>query len=202
MLSWTATYLPSVKKHTRFAIVTESENRVLRIEADASAGTLLHKVSPASRSGISLQWKWRIPRHNPRTDARLKKGDDYPVRLYVLFDYDIAKLSFLDRTRLRLARRLFDDQVPAAALCYIWDPKLAPGTIVPNPFTDRVRMIVVRSGEAGLDQWQEERRDIGTDFETAFGEAAPAVTAIAVAGDGDNTGERTLAYVGDIKLSP
>jgi hypothetical protein len=72
------------------------------------------------------------------------------------------------------------------------------GTIVPNPYTDRVKMIVVESGEAKLHQWVNEERNIYEDYKKAFGEEPPMISGVAIMTDTDNTGETAIAYYGDI----
>jgi hypothetical protein len=47
-----------------------------------------------------------------------------------------------------------------------------------------------------------ESRDVAEDFRRAFGEPAPAISAVIVATDTDNTGERALSYFGDVALLP
>lgn len=127
-----------------------------------------------------------------------------PARLCVLFDLPLARLSFADRTALRLGRALFDPDLPAATICYVWDAKLAPGTWLPNAYTARVQMLVLQSGVAA--EWKEERRDLRADFARAFpAEAAngplPQLAAIGISADGDNTGAQSLAFFGDVRLT-
>jgi hypothetical protein len=73
---------------------------------------------------------------------------------------------------------------------------------VPNPFTDRVRMIVVESGDSHLGTWRAYERNIYEDYKRAFGEEPPMISGIAVMTDTDNTGESTTAYYGEISLLP
>ena len=61
-------------------------------------------------------------------------------------------------------------------------------------------MIVVESGTSRVGEWVSERRNVAADFRAAFGEAAPPITAVILAADTDNTGERTVSYFGDISL--
>jgi len=124
----------------------------------------------------------------------------------VLFDLPLERLSWLDRLKIELGRRLFRLDLPAATLCYVWDRTLAPATWLPNIYTDRVRMLVLRSGVAGQQtRWFDEDRDLRDDFIRAFGPEAqggvPRISAIAFATDADNTGSRALAYFGDITLA-
>jgi len=138
------------------------------------------------------------------SDIHSKAGDDYPARVYVMFDYPLEQLPFVERTKLRLARVLHDPNLPAATLCYVWDSKAPTGTMVPSSYTNLMRMIVVESGTARVNQWVDVERDVAADFRAAFGEVAsrgvPTVSAIAVATDTDNTGESAVAYFGDISF--
>jgi hypothetical protein len=70
--------------------------------------------------------------------------------------------------------------------------------MVPNPYTDRVMMFVVESGEAKLNQWVVEERNIYEDYKKAFGEEPPMISGVAIMTDTDNTGESVTAYYGDI----
>jgi hypothetical protein len=116
----------------------------------------------------------------------------------------LEKLPFVERTKLRLARALHDPNLPAATLCYVWDSKAPVGTITPSSYTNLMRMIVVESGGARVNQWLAVERDVAADFRAAFGEAAgsgvPVVSAIAIATDTDNTGESAVAFFGDISF--
>lgn len=123
-----------------------------------------------------------------------------PARLYVMFDYPLSRLPLLEQGRIRLARTVAGELVPAAALCYVWDATLPVGTTLWNPYTDRVRVIVVESGPRRVGQWVSTQRDIAADFRAAFGEAPPAISGIAVGADTDQTGGSARAWIGDIRL--
>lgn len=185
---------------TRYALVRDGHDLVVRAEADRSMSGLIHplRIDPAETPLV--QWRWRIERPLDGADMRTKGGDDYAARLYVMFDYDLAKLSFGDRAGIRLARLLYGAQVPAAALNYVWDNRQPVGAIHPNAYTDRARMIVVESGADRAGQWVTETRDVAADFRAAFGEEAPPISGIAIATDTDNTGERVTAWYGDIRF--
>lgn len=201
---WRIVTLPKIPKHTRFEIVARDDTRVLRVAADGSYANLLHELRADLDAAPILRWRWRVEALSAATDLTRKDGDDVPARLCVLFDLPLARLSFADRTAVRLGRALFDPDLPAAAICYVWDARLAPGTWLPNAYTDRVRMLVLHNGVAN--EWREERRDLRADFARAFpAEAAngplPRVAAIGISADGDNTGARSLAFFGDVQLA-
>ena len=185
---------------TRYTLVDDGGVTVLRADANASASGLSRAIAVNPAEFPILRWRWKVANVLKAADIRTKAGDDYPARVYVMFDYPLEKLSFADRTKLRLARTLHDPNLPAATLCYVWDGKAAAGTIAPSAFTDRVRLIVVESGASRVNQWLDVERDVAADFKAAFGEAAPPVTAVAVATDTDNTGESASAFYGDISF--
>ena len=197
---WKPLRVASAKDPTRYTLVNDSGVTVLRAESTAAASGLSRamKVNPAEFP--ILQWRWKIANILKASDIRSKAGDDYPARVYVMFDYPLEKLSFAERTKIRLARALYDPNIPAATLCYVWDGKAPAGTIVTSPYTHRVRMIVAESGASRVNQWLTVERDVAADFKAAFGEDAPAVLAVAIATDTDNTGESTVAHYGDISF--
>ena len=74
--------------------------------------------------------------------------------------------------------------------------------IYSSPHTERVRHVVVESGERRADQWITVRRNIVEDYRRAFGEEPGDVVAIGLMTDfGDNGGPRR-AYYGDITFRP
>jgi hypothetical protein len=197
---WRLVALPK-RQPTQFSIVEFDGTRVLRVDADASYANVLQEFDPAV-AARSLHWRWRVDRPVHGADLTRRDGDDAPARLCVLFDVPPARLSWATRALLSIWRAVFDPRLPAATLCYVWDDTLAPGTWLPNAYTDRVRMLVLQRGRHG--RWLDESRDLAADFAFAFEREArgglPPVLAVGVSGDADNTRGRSLAYVGDIDL--
>jgi hypothetical protein len=185
---------------TEFALVQDEGRTVLRARASASASGLARtlKVDPAAHP--VLAWRWKTAGLVARGDLATKEGDDFALRLYVTFDLDPAALSMGDRMRLTLARAVWGTRLPLAALCYVWDNRATPGTIVPNAYTDRVRMVVAGSGQGAVGRWVSHERDVAKDFRRAFGIQAPAVASVIVSADTDNTGESTESFFGDIEF--
>ncbi len=57
-----------------------------------------------------------------------------------------------------------------------------------------------RSRADPLGTWFEEERNLYEDYQLAFGSEPPLVIGIGIMTDTDNTGERAVAYYGDITL--
>lgn len=187
---------------TAYSVVRQDGAAVLRIDARASYGNLVHTL-PAGSSAQRLAWRWRVEQPNPQADLRTKAGDDNAVKLCLLFDLPLDAVPFVERQLLRLARSRSAELLPAATLCYTWDARLPAGTLLDNPYSRRVRSIVLRGAETAPGRWQAEARDVAADFLRAFGDEArtlPPLLAVAVAGDADNTGGTSLAFVADLVL--
>jgi hypothetical protein len=196
---WKLTTLPGIGRHTRYTLVRDGDVVVLRADAEASMAGVAHPLKLDAIAHPVIEWRWKVLNLLTKSDIAKKQGDDYPARVYVLFDYDIRKLSFSARAKIRLAR-LYGTDVPVAALCYVWDGKTPRGTSVWSPYTDRVWMIVAESGSANLGKWVTTRRNVAADFRAAFGEEPPAISGVVLATDTDNTGESASAFYGDIRF--
>ncbi|MEZ5740381.1 MAG: DUF3047 domain-containing protein [Burkholderiaceae bacterium] len=151
-----------------------------------------------------LRWRWSVHGRPARSRLGDKAGDDFAARLYLVFDYPLDRVPWAQRLGIRIARGLYGDQIPAAAICYVWHPEAATDTMIDSPYTSRVKMIVARGG-AREDRWHDESRDIATDFRRAFGqEYGPGVAplqAVLVSADTDQGGGEVTAFFGDILLS-
>lgn len=196
---WVHRSLPKVERNNDFALVEEGGTTVLRIQSDASASTWLHAFD-APMEATRLAWRWKVSNPVAGSDFTHKVGDDYAARVYVLFDYPLEKLGFGDRFRISLARTLHGAELPTAAIAYVWGTAQAVGEFGPNPYTDRVRMLVLDSGDTHAGQWRSIERDLAADFERLFGEPAPPVTGVVVGADTDNTGGQVTTWFGDLQL--
>jgi hypothetical protein len=200
---WLPLTFRHIPEHTRYTLVRDAEaGVVVKAQARGSASGLIHALDLPATQRPRLTWSWKAATLIAAGDVRRKEGDDYPARIYVSFKYSPERLSILERAKYTAARILYGEYPPHAGLNYIWDARAAVGTVAPNPFTDRVRMIVVESGPERLGRWLAYERDIVADYRQAFGEDPPPIAGVALMTDADNTGEEVVAYYGDIALSP
>ncbi len=194
---WNPLTFKKVPKTTEYALVRDGDAVVVRAESRGAASGLTREVSIDLRDYPVVAWRWKVANVITKSDVTKKTGDDYAARLYLTFAYDPDKVSFIKKAKYRAGRLLFGD-IPIAAITYIWERATPAGTIVPNAYTDFVRMIVVESGAANIGRWVEEERNLRDDYRAAFGEEPPKVNGVAIMTDTDNTGESAVAYYGDI----
>lgn len=186
------------------ALVRDADTTVLQVRSQASAGAAAFALPIATGNRPVLAWRWKVDRVVENADLARRDGDDFAARVYVFFDVPLANLAFADRLKIRLARLTHGVDLPTAGICYVWDNRHPVETSAWNPYTDRVRTVVVESGGARAGQWVEVRRDLEADFRSAFGAQwagpMPAVTGVVVGNDTDQTGESASARFGDLRL--
>ena len=195
---WKPLTFKKIERHTIYTLVKDSDTVVIKAVADASASGLTREIKTNPKEYPIVQWRWKVTNILKKGDVHKKEGDDYPARIYITFEYDASKLSFLEKVKYEAIRLLYGEYPPLAAINYIWESKAPVGTMVPNPFTDRVMMFVVESGPSKLNEWVNEERNISEDYKKAFGQEPPMISGIAIMTDTDNTGESATAYYGDI----
>ncbi len=195
---WKPLTFKNIERHTTYTLVKDGEDTVLKAVSEASASGLTREIKIDPKQYPILLWRWKVENILEKGDVRKKQGDDYPARIYITFEYDPSQSSLFEKAKFDLARLLYGQYPPIAAINYIWESNSPIGTIVPNPYTDRVMMIVVESGITKLNQWIHEERNLYEDFKKAFGREPPMISGVAIMTDTDNTGERAIAYYGDI----
>ncbi len=195
---WEILSFKKVERQTQYSLVLDEGSRVVKAVSDSSAAGLLRKISIDPRAFPIVSWKWKVENILRAGDVTKKAGDDYPARIYITFAYDSSQVGFLERAKYEAARLIYGEYPPGAAINYIWESKAPVGTLVPNPYTDRVQMVVVESGSRRLNSWVSEERNIYEDYKRAFGHEPSLISGVAIMTDTDNTGESAVAYYGDI----
>ncbi len=195
---WKPLTFKKIEKHTTYQLVKDGGATVVKAVSEASASGLTREIKINLKEYPVVQWRWKVTNVLKKGDVTRKEGDDYPARIYITFEYDSGKVGFFDKAKYETARLLYGQYPPIGAINYIWESKAPKGTVAPNPYADQVKMIVVESGTAGLNQWMTEERNVYEDYKKAFGEEPSMISGIAIMTDTDNTGESATAYYGDI----
>ncbi len=200
LAQWRPLHFPKITQHTQYAIVEEEGRTVLKAESSASASALICKKEFSVFDYSRLKWKWRIQNVYEKGNTREKSGDDYPLRVYVIFKYDPDKASFGQKIKYGLAKKIYGEYPPHSSLNYIWANRNDEAGIVTNPFAQEVKMVILQSGPAKIGQWLEEDVNILGDYRKAFGTDPPAIASIAIMNDSDNTGEHSVSYIDYIEV--
>lgn len=199
-LNWQPLTFKRIERQTDYSLVQEGGAVVVKAVSAQSASGLIRKISIDPKQYPNLQWRWKVNNTLQGGDVSRKDGDDYPARVYIAFAFDPASAGYLERLKYQTAQLLFGEGVPYRAISYIWGSNSMADTMVENPYTDNVMMFVLQSGDAQLQQWVAEIRNIYEDYKTAFGEEPPMINAVAIMTDTDNTGDSAVAWYGDIEF--
>ncbi len=204
---WQVVGLPErySKPITQFDLTDLDGQHVLRVRADQSWGSLAHPAAEAIKPGSLLKWRWRLDQTLPQADIRAKATEDSPLKVCVSFDMPVEGIPSGERALFRLAQFFTRSKIPTATLCYVWGNKETLGYEQASLFTARVRFIVLANETTPLKTWVSKERNIHADFLKAFGHESgvvPALAAILIGADADNTLGRSTGYVGDLQLLP
>jgi hypothetical protein len=197
---WEVIRMSERKPLTSYDLVRDPAGIVLRARADASASVLAHRTSFDVRAAPIAEWRWKVSHLIPGADNRLSGRDDSPVRVIFAFDGNKSRLPMTDRAVFLLTRAA-GNELPYATLMYVWSNELQVGTVLPNPHTRRVQMIVAATGAKDVGRWCTIKRNLLDDFRRAFGEDPGRLVAIGVMTDTDNTGVAAESWYGDIELA-
>ncbi len=196
---WEVIRLSERKPLTAYSLVSEPGGIVLHARANASASVLAFRTSFDVRAAPVAEWRWKVSHLIPGADNRLSGRDDSPVRVLFAFDGNKSRLSMTDRAVFLLTRAA-GNELPYATLMYVWSNELPVGTVLPNPHTRRVQMIVAATGAKDVGRWRTIKRNLLDDFHRAFGEDPGRLVAVGVMTDSDNTGGAAESWYGDIDL--
>ena len=168
------------------------------VEADATNGhsalQRLIRISP--QHNPIIEWRWNVP--PLPSDAQAKKPTPR-ARIMLAFHGDEQKLDFEQRVQLRMAKAITGQALPYSSLIYVWLEGVPEGTVVPSPYTERVRLIAMDTSKPG--RWVKMRRNLREDYRRAFGGEEPGdIVGVGIFTDVDGEGAPGRAYYGDITL--
>lgn len=201
--AWSERSLPG-KRITHYSLARRAGQSCVLAHAQRSASMLRRplQVEPARLGQVEFDW-WIASGVAMPQPGHDEPPDDAPVRLLLAFEGDDAKLSLRNRMVFELARTMTGEAPPYATLMYIWHATAAPETVIVSSHTDRIRKIVVGSGEVSKRGWLRFRRDIAADFRRAFGEEPGLLVQTALMTDADNSqGQAEACYGRLLFLDP
>jgi hypothetical protein len=199
MPGWEQFVLPG-KRSEPFEPTRVLGQPALRVQADSSVSILRQRFAGGLPTIGKLTFSWKIDALPSGSNLRDPQAEDAPVRIVLAFGGDRSSLSARTHRLSELSRLLTGEELPYATLAYVWSANEPLETVVHNPRTDRIRKLVVETGEASLAQWLRYERDVRKDFILAFGESPGPLLAVALMTDTDNTSSRLQAWYGNLRL--
>lgn len=199
-VTWRHFTLPG-KRSTVYSPQRMDARDAVRAQADGSASLWRQPLRVAPDDLGLLHFSWKVPALIASANLAVRETDDSPVRIVLAFDGDRSKLSNKSQALSELAMALTGEALPYATLMYVWSNNQPVESVILNPRTDRIRKIVVESGDGNLNRWLDYERDVRADYERAFGEAPGVLLSVALMTDADNTQSQTVAWYGPVKMN-
>ncbi len=131
-----------------------------------------------------LTFRFKVTKHPAKGDLRRKGTEDAALRVFILFDRGGGILS------------------PPDTLGYAFASSQPVGKTITSDRFDNVKYIPVATAKGYDGGWVEVKRDVVADYKAAFGRTPPAIKAIGIKSDANNTDGRAAAQIDWIKLSP
>jgi len=196
---WEPYFIVRGNDPTVYRVVELEGAAVLESVAEQGGSALHRKIRIDPYRHPLIEWRWRVPALAPGASPLAEASRASAMaRVSIAFHGDLQKLDFAERAHLRLAKALTANGLPYATLVYVWLYHVPVGTILPSPYSDRVRLVVVESGGERVGQWIDLRRNVLEDYRRAFGEDPGDIVAVGVMTDAGDDGSPRRAFYGDI----
>lgn len=198
--NWRPLYFPKIARHTFYFIEKNGGRSYLKAESNASASALIYKQEFNVLEFPKMHWRWKVDNVYKGTNPELKSGDDYPIRVYIIFKYDSKSASNFEQIKYGLLKKLYGEYPPYSTLSYVWASNDSQKTIITSPYTEKAKVIALEKGDKKVGTWQEEEINILRDYKTAFGNDPPTIASIAIMNDSDDSQQKSTSYIDFIEV--
>jgi len=165
---------------TTYSLVDRDGSKVLQAISASACSALGAEISCPIPKGSTVSWRWNASSLPPGAGVKKLFNFDHTLRVTLLF-----------KTAIGTPR----------SINYVWSTSQPLGSTYPHPSSGRTRFIVLRSGQANLGLWIEEKRDIAADWRLLFDDSElPDLVGIAVMTDSDGTFSTVVGYYDDLLI--
>jgi len=168
--------------NTQYSIETTGDTLVIKGQTNGNASALYRNKKIDITSTPFLSWQWKVSNVFDNTREKQKSGDDFPARLYVVYQKGLFKWSTI-------------------AINYVWSSQHPVGESWSSAYTSKSKVVVLQSGTPSVGTWVHEKRNIVADFKHYFGVDITSLNGYALMVDGDNTGSSATGWFADIAFS-
>ncbi len=168
---------------TSYQLVQLNDKTILKAVSQNSASGLFMKQQVNIRRYPYLNWRWRIEDRLDIDNEKIKAGDDYAARIYIVVDGGLL----LWRTK---------------AVNYVWASSASKGDVWQNAYVGKsAMMMALRSRKDKTATWYVEKRNVFEDLKRLFGTEIDFIDAVALMTDTDDSHGQVTSYYGDIYFS-
>jgi hypothetical protein len=198
---WRDQALPGVGTPTRYSPTVDEDGAHVASMSRCSASALTLALPDLDLASTPrLRWRWRVDTPLDIPDERVREGDDFAARVYVLFAFDPESATAGEQVLHTFQSLVHGDDVPGTAVVYVWSSGEPEGERWDNPFTASSGMVSL--GPAVTGTWRDAVVDVPADYRALFGRPPPPVLGIALMTDSDNSCGRAAARFADFRFLP
>jgi hypothetical protein len=117
---WRPVTFPKIPAHTTYEIQKEDVRSMLVAKSKDSASGIVSMETFNVQKHPVMRWRWKITNVYANGNIRRKSGDDYPMRVCVVFTYDPNTASSRMRLKYDLAKPVHGEYPPDSSLNYVW----------------------------------------------------------------------------------
>jgi hypothetical protein len=194
--NWEALTFEKIERHSTYEVA----DSVLIAKSDNAASGLKFIKNYNIFKYPILKFSWKINNVYLKGDALTKAGDDYPIRIYIMFKYDPLKTTFWKSIKYDLAKSIYGEYPPHSSLNYIWSNKIQENRIMTSAYAKEAKMIIMDSGIKYANTFRTHEVNVLEDYKKAFGKNPPVDVTIAIMTDSDNTNESSTSYIDFIEV--
>jgi hypothetical protein len=198
--NWEPVYFPKPERHSSYTIESSHNETYLKTESLASASGIISKTLFNVYDYPKVTWRWKAENIYKNGNATDESGDDYPIRICIVFKYEPEKAELLESMKYSTAKLLYGRYPPHSSLGYIWANREHEEEVIASVSTEKSKMIPLQMGSKNLGKWQIQDINIIEDYKMAFGTNPPPVASIGIMNDSDNTGENAVSYVDFVEI--
>ena len=199
---WSPLSFPKAPGQTRYALTEEDGRVVVRAHSQVSASALLRNVNVDPSQHPYLHWSWKTDESCFAGNWRDPATDDFPLRLFVLFEGSGGFFSFFNK---------LGSDFSGDAVVYLGGSGGGPASPVPSThdvqddrtshLSDRIKVVPLGLEMGTSDDWRRPVRNVRADYLDLFGKEPGAVSGVAIMSDTDNSGTECVSFFGDIYFS-
>ncbi|BBB29932.1 DUF3047 domain-containing protein [Neptunomonas japonica] len=169
---------------TDYSIVYDEkiQQKVILAKSSQTASGLFYEKKIDLNKTPFLNWSWRVEKFPSVADEKVKAGDDFAARIYIVVQDGWTFLS-------------------TKAISYVWSKQSHTNDVWPNPFTNGSAMMLAVRGSDDGNGWVTEKRNIKEDLQKLFGKEIRYIDAIAIMTDTDNSKSSATSYYSNIRLT-
>ena len=182
---------------TEYSLRWEQDRTVVYARSDGGASGLVAEL-PGDLQPTAMSWRWRVDQCLENDQERVRAGDDFAARVFVLYGRERSWTPW-GWLRRRMVDNPFGNVVPKRIVNYVWASGGERGDVYPNPSFRNVATVVVESDCPHT-------RRMGQRAARAGGRLQPGAPRVDAERGGrgpddtDNTGGRAVTWYADITL--